>query len=447
MRTPLFLILMKVLCKKMCDFQMKLQQEFFTQQQNMSDIQMKMQHKFLEKQTEQKHKPTTAVKLPKIDIISFSGNRLQWIEFWDSFESAVDKNDKLSPIDKFNYLKGKLSGEARSAIAGLSLSNENYSVAIGLLKERFGDRQDIVDIHYKKLMNLFPARNTTDSLRAFTDQIERHLRSLEVLGENLDQQVFVSMIRSKIPSDVLLQLELLKGADHKWTLRKLRDLLRQYIVSKEKADKIKLSAPSNQRDIELHKFQGTKSTANFKGSSTPFTPKYTTGAFVASEKKGPSTQSPKKCRFCEQSHWSDQCDRYKTIEDRKRQLKRSCFKCLKSNHMANDCKSSKVCVYCGKENVHHRSLCEKKFPKNSGSESVHLSDEVNNTKSVTEEVGLLSYNETVLMQTALTEIKGNDSDKSEEVRLILDSGSHRTYITQRLAERLHLKVESEQEIH
>ncbi len=51
------------------------------------------------------------------------------------------------------------------------------------------------------------------------------------------------------------------------------------------------------------------------------------------------------------------------------------------------------------------------------------------------------------MQTALTEIKGNDSDKSEEVRLILDSGSHRTYITQRLAERLHLKVESEQEIH
>ena len=71
------------------------------------------------------------------------------MEFWDSFESAVHKNDKLSPIDKFNYLKGRLVGVAKSAIAGLSLSNENYNVAIGILKERFGDRQEIIDLHYK----------------------------------------------------------------------------------------------------------------------------------------------------------------------------------------------------------------------------------------------------------------------------------------------------------
>ena len=34
----------------------------------------------------------------------------------------------------------------------------------------------------------------------------RHLRSLEVLRQNINQDVFVSMIRAKLLEDVLLQL-------------------------------------------------------------------------------------------------------------------------------------------------------------------------------------------------------------------------------------------------
>jgi hypothetical protein len=46
-------------------------------------------------------------------------------------------NTKLSNIKKFSYLKGKLHGQAQSAISGLTLSNENYDVAVDILKERF----------------------------------------------------------------------------------------------------------------------------------------------------------------------------------------------------------------------------------------------------------------------------------------------------------------------
>lgn len=63
-----------------------------------------------------------------------------------------------------------------------------------------------------------------------------------------------------------------------------------------------------------------------------------------------------------------------------------------------------------------------------------------------EEVGLLSCNETVLMQTAKTNVKEPNGTSSEEVRLLQDSGSHRTYITEDLANRLDLKEEDEQEI-
>jgi len=219
---------------RMFEQQMKLQHDLVAKQEENQTFQMELQKEFIEKQSEKK---LNHVNLPKIETIHFNGNKIMWPEFWDSFESAVHKNESLSEVDKFNYLRGKLTGEAREAIAGLSLSNENYLVAVKLLNDRFGDKQEIVDLHYNKLINIAPARNTMESLRFFLDKVERHLRSLEVLGENVNQSVFVSMIQRKIPSEVRLQLEMLKVPETAWTVPKLRDLLRRYIVSKEKAGK------------------------------------------------------------------------------------------------------------------------------------------------------------------------------------------------------------------
>ena len=120
------------------------------------------------------------MKLPKLDMLTFSGDKLKWSEFWDAFENAVHNKKKMSNVEKFNYLKSKVSGEARSAIQGLALSNENYGVAIGILKERFGNEQEIIDLHYNRTINLNPASNTTSSLRNLLDQLEKHFRSLEV---------------------------------------------------------------------------------------------------------------------------------------------------------------------------------------------------------------------------------------------------------------------------
>jgi len=33
-------------------------------------------------------------------------------------------------------------------VTGLNLSNENYDVAVKTLKERFGNVQDVIDMHY-----------------------------------------------------------------------------------------------------------------------------------------------------------------------------------------------------------------------------------------------------------------------------------------------------------
>ena len=47
-------------------------------------------------------------KLPKITLPRFSGEVTKFRAFWDSFESAVDKNSSLSAVDKFNYLNALL---------------------------------------------------------------------------------------------------------------------------------------------------------------------------------------------------------------------------------------------------------------------------------------------------------------------------------------------------
>ncbi|CAC5400239.1 unnamed protein product [Mytilus coruscus] len=139
---------------------------------------------------------------------------------------------------------------------------------------------------------------------------------------------------------------------------------------------------------------------------------------------------------------------YKTVEDRKAQLNGLCYICLKSGHRLRDCTSDRKCVYCGKTKKHHRSLCLKKF-STSRTEMSNLADEsAETTESVnlTTESSFLSSGDIVLMQTAKTVITNMSDTCNEEIRLLLDSGSQRTYVSETLARKLKLKVESVEEV-
>ena len=41
----------------------------------------------------------SSVRLPKLEILSFSGDKLKWSEFWDSFSASVHKNTSISDIE------------------------------------------------------------------------------------------------------------------------------------------------------------------------------------------------------------------------------------------------------------------------------------------------------------------------------------------------------------
>ena len=90
------------------------------------------------------------MRLPKLQLPNFDGNILKWPEFWDVFESSVDKQN-ISKVSKFSYLRSVLRGSALVVISGITLSNDNYDLAVALLKEKFGNPDSIVEALYSKL--------------------------------------------------------------------------------------------------------------------------------------------------------------------------------------------------------------------------------------------------------------------------------------------------------
>ena len=57
------------------------------------------------------------VRLPKLQLPSFDGN----FKDWSAFDSAINSNQSLTPIERFSYLRASLRGSAAATINGLSL--------------------------------------------------------------------------------------------------------------------------------------------------------------------------------------------------------------------------------------------------------------------------------------------------------------------------------------
>ena len=162
----------------------------------------------------------------------------------------------------------------------------------------------------------------------------------------------VYSIKSKIPEDMFQQLELHTGANNKWSVNKLRHSFNVYICALERADHLGY----------------TGSTEEIREASRSFS------------KKHHSTLSQNgyhhyviQYRYCNGNHWSDQCTAFSTVEDRRQRIKDSCYICLKKGHIAFKCLREKQCIFCGKINHHHRSLCPKKFPESSTCTSFSVS--------------------------------------------------------------------------
>ena len=123
-------------------------------------------------------------RLPKLSLPFFSGDPLTWQTFWDSFDAAVNCNASLTRVQKFNYLRARLQGDAARVVTGFPLTHDSYAHSVSVLKQRFGQPYKLVNAHMQAFLKLPNQVNTLSSLQAFYDSIESHIHGLTFLGKS-----------------------------------------------------------------------------------------------------------------------------------------------------------------------------------------------------------------------------------------------------------------------
>src|SRR5207249_4524486 len=79
---------------------------------------------------ETKPHPTDApVRLPTLDLPKFNGDYTGWISFSDIFQVAVHNNTALKDVQRLQYLRSCLEGEALGIIESLPVTELNYKEA------------------------------------------------------------------------------------------------------------------------------------------------------------------------------------------------------------------------------------------------------------------------------------------------------------------------------
>jgi len=424
---------------------------------------MAMERKEIERKKAKEEEKRSHMKPPELTFPRFNGDILKWREFWDAFEATIHNIKEFSDIEKLNFLNNHLDGDAKLLIKGFQLTATNYPVVVQTLKERFGGNRAAITAHHREIMNLQQSPNQTAKLRATFDVIESHLRSLEALGEDSEQHIFVSMISNKLPQDVLVQLEMQKGGDQEWTTGRLRKFLGIHISAREAAERQSMQGANGQsqasgvasgvshnqsfgqgnnnrqpffrgRGNQNQQFRGRgfgNQQARGQFNQSPQVRMPTTGALVNGQQRGGSSrgsrgqrgqgsqgsrgsysqaQAPQRpCIFCEGNHWNDDCKEYPDRNSRVGKLisLKRCFICLSPDHMSNQCTSTRPCFHCRAIGQHHTSLCGERFPSVKKADSANLV--LNASQAASEVPGGMSANcslgtnkdrKTVMMMTA-----------------------------------------------
>ncbi|VDI45432.1 Hypothetical predicted protein [Mytilus galloprovincialis] len=242
----------------------------------------------------------SVTKLSKIIKESeITDKQSKWQPFWDSFSAAVHDNLSLNDVQKFNYLKSQLFGEATQCIAGLQITNTNYGQALHVLKQRFGQPHKIVQTYMQSLISLPSPTSNITHLKKFYDSMENYIRGLESIGESHESfgSLLVPIILNKLPGNIRENMVRAHGGDH-WNLPSLRQAIQHEITIKEAGQSV------NGDDIEPNY---TPTSAFFTGTNRNY-----------ANQKGKRDITKKPCIFCQGVHAPLACKTVTEIEARKR---------------------------------------------------------------------------------------------------------------------------------
>lgn len=122
---------------------------------------------------------TPGLKLPYLQIPNFDGNLSEWSNFKALFDGIIDSHEHLTPLQKFQYLKSLLRGEAANLINSIAVNADNYHRALGILVKRYENKLLAINFHIQNIMSV--AQISRNNLKDFLTNLQQSIDSLTSL--------------------------------------------------------------------------------------------------------------------------------------------------------------------------------------------------------------------------------------------------------------------------
>ncbi|UYV60695.1 hypothetical protein LAZ67_1001953 [Cordylochernes scorpioides] len=371
-------------------------------------------------------------QLPKLEFKKFGGEPREWITFWSQF-STIDRDPQMPPETKFQYLFQATAenSEVREAVESFPPSADNYPKVIEYIKSRFGEDEMLVEIYVRDLL-----QNVLQNVRAegkmsvvkLYDRLETKLRALETLGVARDKfaAMLYPLVESALPEDTLRD-----------KLTQLMTFLKTEVKGESRVNMAKAAFKiDNNQDAKDDRSNRKSISKKNTGSKMP------TASDLAN-----TTQMLNNCIFCGNGHPSQECysgQRMHLPEKKdKAKGKNVCFWCLLPGHGFKKCRIKPRCPVCGGK--HYPIMC----PTLEAQKTSHLQKaelKVSGESPATKQETANQFTSTTLnnatvggvyLQTLIVKISGPKG--KHNVRVLLDCGSQRSYISKRMVDALGLK--------
>ncbi|XP_066963167.1 uncharacterized protein [Macrobrachium rosenbergii] len=406
-------------------------------------------------------------RLPHIKIPDFDGKYQEWPAFWDLYSSVIHNRTDITSVLKFSILRSSLKGNAFRVIEGLSITNQNYDVAIQMLKETYLDSSRLTRSLLREFSNLPSPRHNYEELLNF------RLAYRKLMLQASNNEVNVEQSESLL-TNILLQ--------------KLSPETSKLLISKYQTFDLSLSQISEGLKYALDLFEYCKELSSHDSKSVGHNPLKVASIVsrsdsgkvgdrykiisAGSQRSNSVNIQPKHkpCLFCNENHAAKYCSNYPSVESRRQKLRELslCFLCLQPGHVVSNCKTQVKCRHC--DGRHHTFLCFKLCnnkvlnPSKSmdrvnvqsqksvkgdsvqsvSSSSVTTSDLGNNgSVSVQSSAVLPRYcSEGKLVSTAIptATVQVSGGGTKLQTRTFFDTGSQRSFICPSLVQELNLKT-------
>lgn len=381
------------------------------------------------------------IKVPPCDTEVFKGGYEEWPSFRDMFTAVYVNHPKLTRAQKLYHLRNKTRGSAGTIVKRFSLCDENFELAWNALKTRYENKRVLVDNQLKILFSIPVATvESSESLQRIHSTVNDSistLKTLEVKIESWDP-LLIYLISTKLPDETLsLWEQSLKSHRDLPTWNQMDEFLTNRFevverISSIRVTKDRYSLPTVNASQSQNKIQTYSSQEKLNGS----------------------------CPLCKRNHSIRICQEFRRFSVQERidfvYKNKLCNNCLSESHLKQKCKSKGTCIACkkhhhtllhlktntsGSNNAKHEENSEKYSSNNIASMDIikrpeHDLPSTSQEHSSQVQANFSCNNDTILLRTALVQVE--HEGELFMIRALIDPGSQRTFISERVRSRLHI---------